>query len=121
MVKKSISVTEQQNAWINAQIETGRYGNESEVVRDLIRERQSRGQQRSAEMNAARNVSEPEPLPYTVPIAAGEGGAAGDASLAALNQLQTSLQERNIDLARWEQDVKAERQAADLWQSAGPE
>lgn len=112
MVKKSISVTEQQDAWISVQIETGRYGNESEVVRDLIRERQIRGQQRPAEIKAVRHVSEPEPLPYTVPITAAQGGAADADSLVALNQLQTSLRERNIDLARWEQDVKAERLAA---------
>ena len=39
MVKKSISVTDQQTGWIKAQIETGNYGNESEVFRDLIRDR----------------------------------------------------------------------------------
>ena len=42
MVKKSISVTDQQNAWIKSQITSGDYGNESEVVRDLIRKEQSR-------------------------------------------------------------------------------
>ena len=42
MVKKSISVTDQQAGWIKAQIETGNYGNESEVFRDLIRDRISR-------------------------------------------------------------------------------
>ena len=45
MVKKSISVTDQQDSWIKAQIKTGHYGNESEVVRELIRERQSRDQE----------------------------------------------------------------------------
>lgn len=40
MVKKSISVTDRQNEWIKSKIATGRFGNESEVVRDLIRERQ---------------------------------------------------------------------------------
>ena len=44
MVKKSITVTEQQDSWIKIQIETGHYGNESEVVRELIRERQLREQ-----------------------------------------------------------------------------
>ena len=39
MVKKSISVTDQQAGSIKAQIETGNYGNESEVFRDLIRDR----------------------------------------------------------------------------------
>ena len=50
MVKKSISVTDQQADWIKAQIETGNYGNESEVFRDLIRDRISR----DAEITALR-------------------------------------------------------------------
>ena len=54
MVKKSISVTEQQNSWIKAQIKTGHYGNESEVVRELIRERQLRDQETPAEIEAIR-------------------------------------------------------------------
>lgn len=45
MVKKSITVTDQQDSWIKAQIEMGYYGNESEVVRELIRERQLREQE----------------------------------------------------------------------------
>lgn len=40
MVKKSISVTDQQDSWIKAQIANGYYGNDSEVIRELIRERQ---------------------------------------------------------------------------------
>ena len=54
MVKKSISVTDQQDRWIKAQIKTGRYGNESEVVRELIRERQLREQESAAEIDAIR-------------------------------------------------------------------
>ncbi|HSD69943.1 MAG TPA: type II toxin-antitoxin system ParD family antitoxin [Woeseiaceae bacterium] len=54
MVKKSISVTDQQDRWIKAQIKTGRYGNESEVVRELIRERQLRDQESPAEIEAIR-------------------------------------------------------------------
>ncbi len=50
MVKKSISVTDQQANWIKAQIETGNYGNESEVFRDLLRDRISR----DAEITAIR-------------------------------------------------------------------
>lgn len=45
MVKKSITVTDQQASWIKGQIEQGHYGNESEVVRELIRERQLREQE----------------------------------------------------------------------------
>ncbi len=37
LVKKSITVTEQQNDWIKSRIETGDYGNDSEYLRDLIR------------------------------------------------------------------------------------
>jgi antitoxin ParD1/3/4 len=54
MVKKSISVTNQQDSWIKAQIKTGHYGNESEVVRELIRERQLRDQETPAEIEAIR-------------------------------------------------------------------
>lgn len=54
MVKKSITVTDQQDSWIKAQIETGHYGNESEVVRELIRERQIRETESSAEIEAIR-------------------------------------------------------------------
>jgi antitoxin ParD1/3/4 len=54
MVKKSITVTDQQDHWIKAQIEKGHYGNESEVVRELIRERQLREQGANREIEAIR-------------------------------------------------------------------
>lgn len=54
MVKKSITVTDQQDGWIKAQIEMGHYGNESEVVRELIRERQLREQETTRDMEAIR-------------------------------------------------------------------
>ena len=54
MVKKSITVTDQQDSWIKAQIDTGHYGNESEVVRELIRERQQREQESQREIEAIR-------------------------------------------------------------------
>ena len=49
MVKKSITVTDQQDAWLKAQISAGHYGNESEVLRELIRERQLREQEAQRE------------------------------------------------------------------------
>ncbi len=55
MVKKSITVTDQQDNWIKAQIETGHYGNESEVVRELIRERQLREQETAREIEVIRS------------------------------------------------------------------
>ncbi|MDA0691086.1 MAG: type II toxin-antitoxin system ParD family antitoxin [Nitrospinae bacterium] len=56
MVKKSISITNQQDSWIKAQIESGHFGNESEVVRELIRERQIREQETPAEIEAIRKA-----------------------------------------------------------------
>ena len=50
MVKKSISITDQQDHWIKAQIKSGNYGNESEVFRDLIRQRTTS----DAELHAIR-------------------------------------------------------------------
>lgn len=40
--RKTISVTEHQNNWIKAQIESGNYTNDSEYIRDLIRRDQAR-------------------------------------------------------------------------------
>lgn len=54
MIKKSISVTERQNEWIKAQLQTGHFGNESEVVRELIRERQLRDEETAAKIDALR-------------------------------------------------------------------
>ena len=54
MVKKSISITDQQDSWIKAQLATGHFGNESEVVRDLIRERQMQEQETPEEIAAIR-------------------------------------------------------------------
>ena len=42
MVKKSITVTYQQEAWIQSQIATGNYATDSELVREAIREKQLR-------------------------------------------------------------------------------
>ena len=47
-IRKTITVTDQQDDWIKSQIEAGRYTNDSECVRDLIR----REQERSAEIDA---------------------------------------------------------------------
>ena len=41
-VCKTITLTEQQNAWIVAQIETGCFTDDSEIIGDLIRREQER-------------------------------------------------------------------------------
>jgi antitoxin ParD1/3/4 len=42
MVKKSITVTDQQEAWIQSQLATGNYGTDSELIREALREKQLR-------------------------------------------------------------------------------
>ncbi len=42
MIKKSITVTEQQEEWIQGQLASGHYASESEIVREAIREKQMR-------------------------------------------------------------------------------
>ncbi len=37
MQRKTITVTEQQDLWIKSQIDSGKYGNDSEYLRELIR------------------------------------------------------------------------------------
>ena len=49
-VRKTITLTDQQDAWVKSQIEAGYYTNDSEFIRDLIR----REQERSAEIDAIR-------------------------------------------------------------------
>jgi antitoxin ParD1/3/4 len=56
MVKISISVTDHQDRWIKAQIQSGHFGNESEVVRELIRERQIREQETQTDIEAIRSA-----------------------------------------------------------------
>jgi len=45
MQRKTITITEQQDAWIKSQIDTGLYGNDSEYLRELIRNDQVRKNQ----------------------------------------------------------------------------
>jgi len=52
VVRKTITLTEQQDSWVKAQISAGHYTNDSEYIRDLIR----REQERSAEIDAIRNA-----------------------------------------------------------------
>ena len=50
MVKKSITITDQQDRWIKAQMATGNYATDSEVVREALRQKQ----ERDAEVEAIR-------------------------------------------------------------------
>jgi len=44
MVKKSITVTDKQNEWIQSQLKSGEYASDSELLRDLIRKEQRRNE-----------------------------------------------------------------------------
>lgn len=50
MVKKSITVTDSQDAFIQAQIASGHYASDSEVIREALREKELR----TAEIDALR-------------------------------------------------------------------
>ena len=41
-IRKTITVTDQQDAWIASQVSAGRFANDSELIRDLIRREQDR-------------------------------------------------------------------------------
>lgn len=49
-IRKTITLTAQQDVWIKSQIDSGHYTNDSEIIRDLIR----REQERAAEIDAIR-------------------------------------------------------------------
>ncbi len=51
-VRKTITLTDKQDSWVKAQVDAGRYTNDSEYIRDLIR----REQERSAEIEAIRTA-----------------------------------------------------------------
>ena len=68
-VRKTITLTEQQNDWIAAQIDAGHYTNDSEAIRDLIRREQERGAD-LARLRAALIEGEESGAPEPFDIAA---------------------------------------------------
>ena len=52
VIRKTITLTREQDGWIAAQIAAGHYTNDSEAIRDLIRHEQQRG----AEVAALRDA-----------------------------------------------------------------
>lgn len=74
MHRKTITLTEQQNGWVKAQIESGHFGNDSEYIRDLIR-RDQQAKQRLAILREAlvegESSGNPKPLNISAIKAAG--------------------------------------------------
>ncbi|MCE7519047.1 type II toxin-antitoxin system ParD family antitoxin [Vreelandella titanicae] len=61
---KTITLTEQQDSWVKGQVESGRFGNESEYIRYLIR-RDQQAQERLTTLRKALvegDSNEPKPL-----------------------------------------------------------
>lgn len=44
MIKKSITLTDKQNEWMQRQLKSGEYASDSELLRDLIRKEQRRNE-----------------------------------------------------------------------------
>ncbi|HSI58583.1 MAG TPA: type II toxin-antitoxin system ParD family antitoxin [Ideonella sp.] len=64
-VRKTISLTEQQDAWIASQIAAGLYTNDSEAIRDLIRREQARsGQLETLRQALVEGEESGEPKPF---------------------------------------------------------
>lgn len=74
MHRKTITLTEQQDDWVKAQIESGHFGNDSEYIRDLIR-RDQQAKQRLAILRQAlvegESSGNPKPLDISAIKAAG--------------------------------------------------
>ena len=63
--RKTIVVTDQQDEWIKAQIESGGFTNDSEYIRDLIRRDQARNTEIEAiRAELIRGEESGEPLPF---------------------------------------------------------
>ena len=63
--RKTITVTDQQDEWIKAQIEAGGFTNDSEYIRDLIRRDQARNAENEAirsELISGEQSGEPQPF-----------------------------------------------------------
>lgn len=65
VVRKTITLTDQQDHWIKTQIQAGHYTNDSEYIRDLIRREQERASQLEAVRAAlieGENSGPPQPF-----------------------------------------------------------
>ena len=64
-IRKTITVTDQQDKWIKAQIEGGDFTNDSEYIRDLIRRDQARNSEIDiirGELIKGEQSGEPQPF-----------------------------------------------------------
>lgn len=55
MVRKSIRLTQKQSEWLDAHVSTGHYGDDSELIQELIDERQLLEQEHSDPVEVARS------------------------------------------------------------------
>ena len=67
MHRKTITLTQQQDDWVKAQIESGHFGNDSEYIRDLIR-RDQQAKERLAALRQALADGESSGKPKSLDI-----------------------------------------------------
>lgn len=66
-VRKTISLTDQQDMWIQQQVKSGRFTNDSELIRDLIRREQDRNAEQERVQQAlieGEQSGEPQPFDF---------------------------------------------------------
>ena len=56
MLKKNIAFSEQHDKWLKSQINSGQFKNESEVIHELIQERQIQDQESPEEIASIRSA-----------------------------------------------------------------
>jgi antitoxin ParD1/3/4 len=81
MLRKTITVTKQQDSWIKSQIASGQYGNDSEYMRDLVRKDQEYKQKLSTLRSALQ-----------------EGENSGESALSMRNILTNTKKKFGIDV-----------------------
>ena len=55
-VLKTITLTDQQDAWLQARVEAGQYTDDGEAIRDLIRREQERAAEQAAGLASLRQA-----------------------------------------------------------------
>lgn len=58
MAAMNVSLPDAMKAWVEEQVQTGRYGNSSDYVRDLVRRDQERAVKRPSSSDSCRRVSQ---------------------------------------------------------------
>ena len=93
-VRKTITVTEQQDTWIAEQVAAGRFTNDSELIRDLIRREQQRIDAASFEPDPGHDIW------FRAQVqAAMDKAASPQARFSSLDEVASRVRERATHLS----------------------